>query len=57
MKPNTSGIKGVCWNKLINRWQVRLFLNKEPIYVGVYETLEQAKEASEVARKKHGVGR
>lgn len=33
---NTSGYKGVCYNKASKKWQVSTFLNSKPIYVGLF---------------------
>ena len=38
---NTSGVKGVCWHKAANKWEVGID-NK---HVGLYETFEKACEA------------
>lgn len=39
---NTSGVKGVNWNKIKNRWQARIFVNKKVISLGYYKDLELA---------------
>ena len=48
---NTSGIKGVCWHKRDRRWQVFIMLNSKQIYLGLYNTLEEAKIARQLKAK------
>ena len=52
-KKNTSGIKGISWNKLKNKWQVRITINKKTIALGNYENLEDAKLIIKKARQKY----
>lgn len=52
---NTSGHKGVCWNKAIGKWMVRIKLNNKNHFFGYYEKLEDAIKVAIKARKKlHG---
>ncbi len=44
---NISGVKGVYWNQRINKWSARITANKEDIFLGNYDTIEDA----EIARK------
>jgi hypothetical protein len=39
---NTSGSKGVYWNKSRERFQVKVFKDNKEIYIGAYKTLEEA---------------
>jgi hypothetical protein len=39
---NTSGCKGVSWNRIQKKWQVALCKNYKSIYFGLYEDLELA---------------
>lgn len=41
-KNNTSGFKGVCWNKRKNRWMVRLGFNYKELFLGYFDDLEEA---------------
>lgn len=41
-KNNTSGHKGVSWNKDRKKWQVTINYNKKQIYLGIYENKEEA---------------
>ena len=54
-KNNTSGVKGINWQKRDNKWQARVMLNKKSYQIGYFETLEEAKKAVEKARQQlHG---
>ena len=54
-KNNTSGIKGISWDKKRNKWEVKLYVNYKKIHIGYFLSLEEAKEAISQARKKlHG---
>lgn len=41
-KTNTSGHKGICWNKKSQLWQVQIKVNRRPIYGGCFQTIEDA---------------
>lgn len=41
-KDNTSGYKGVSWNKNRNRWMAQLHINGKHIHLGLYSTLQGA---------------
>lgn len=52
---NTSGIKGVCWDKTTNKWKVQIWKNGIKYHIGVYSKIEDAKTAIEEVRlKMHG---
>ena len=52
---NTSGIKGVCWDKVRGKWFARIMLNYKSINIGRFDNLNDAKLAIEAARiKYHG---
>ena len=54
-KTNTSGYKGVYWNKAVRKWQALIQVNKKKIRLGSFETPEQAHKAyCEAAKKYHG---
>jgi hypothetical protein len=44
-KANTSGFKGVTWNKSANKWNAQLMLNYKRISLGNFEKKEDAAEA------------
>ena len=39
---NTSGIPGVHWHKLTNKWEVRVHINKKRVSVGWFTDFEEA---------------
>lgn len=39
---NTSGRKGVTWNKNRNRWQAQINSKKETVYLGLFENIKDA---------------
>ncbi len=52
---NTSGYKGVSWNKRSKKWQVFVWVNYKQISIGRFEDkLEAAKAYNEAALKYHG---
>ena len=52
---NTSGYKGVSWNKRRNKWEVYINVNKKRIKLGYYDDLEEAiKVRKEAEIKYHG---
>ena len=42
---NTSGVKGVHFDKHTNKWIAKIRIDGIEIYLGLYTTLEEAKEA------------
>jgi len=42
---NTSGVKGVHWDKSNKKWMVKIRWRGERLYLGSFENLEDAKEA------------
>lgn len=54
-KSNTSGVKGVSWNKKLNRWRALIGFNRKLIHVGYFDSIEEAREVLEKERDKlHG---
>lgn len=52
---NTSGYKGVCWNKAIGKWQAQIRANKIRKYLGLFDTPEMAYAAyCNAAMQYHG---
>ena len=52
-KDNTSGTKGVNWNKDLNKWRVRIQVNHKRILIGDYDNLDDAKDARRAAEEKY----
>lgn len=52
-KNNTSGIKGVNWDKGCNKWRVRISVNGERLTLGYYNTLEEAAQVRHDAELKY----
>jgi len=42
---NTSGFKGVCWQKDRKKWRARITLNKKELHIGYFDTKEEAYSA------------
>jgi len=52
---NTSGFKGVFWNKRAKKWQVQIGLNSKNIHIGYFSDKNEAIEACIINRKRiHG---
>lgn len=47
---NTSGVRGVTWDKKNKAWRVRVVLNKRPYCGGRHSTLEAAESAAKALR-------
>ena len=53
---NTSGFKGVHFNKQCNKWQARSRVNGKRVHIGLYDTAEQAGHAyAKFVKKHHGL--
>ena len=44
-KNNTSGIKGVCWDKEKEKWKVHIMINGKNVHICYFNTLEEAQSA------------
>lgn len=52
---NTSGVKGIYWDKESNSWRAQIQVNGKKISIGRFSNLKNARVAyREVARKVHG---
>lgn len=49
-KNNTSGIKGVSWNKQAKKWDVQIRFNGKRVYFKQFKTLDEAKIAADAVR-------
>ena len=52
-KANTSGYKGVHWNKLKKKWQARIQVNGKRISLGHFDSAEEAHQAYRTAAVEH----
>ncbi len=54
-KNNTSGYKGVTWDKACKKWHVRITINNQEINLGNFKEIEEAAETyNSAALKYHG---
>lgn len=54
-KNNTSGIKGISWNKNASKWAATIGVNGKSIYLGIFDDLDLARLVVDEARiKYHG---
>jgi hypothetical protein len=52
---NTSGYKGVSWNKALKKWTARITLERKIIHLGYFANVEEAAEVVRKAREElHG---
>lgn len=42
---NTSGVKGVTWNKRHRKWQAQVQVDSKGYFLGLYDTIEEAAKA------------
>ena len=52
---NRKTAKGYTWNKRQNKWQAQISLNNKPIYLGLYSTEQEARQAYLNAKDKHHI--
>jgi hypothetical protein len=52
-KNNTSGVKGVSWRKLANKWAVKIVVNNKQKHLGYFDDLELADLVAQEARDKY----
>lgn len=52
---NTSGYKGVSWNRIKNKWEAYISVNRKRKFLGYFECkIEAAKAYNKAALEKHG---
>ena len=51
---NTSGVTGVCFIKRLQKYVAQIKVNREAIYLGYFDTLEEAAAARREAELKYG---
>jgi hypothetical protein len=52
-KANTSGFKGVCFDKRTNKWRATIKVNFKSKCLGRFEAIEEAAKAREEAEAKY----
>lgn len=50
---NTSGVRGVYWDKRSQKWRAEIFFKKKRLYLGLFDTIEKAAAARKVAAKEY----
>ena len=50
---NTSGYKGVKWNEHCGKWEADIQVNKKSIYLGVFDSLEDAVKVRQKAEEEY----
>jgi hypothetical protein len=52
-RANTSGFKGVCWNRKSRKWQAGIRINGRSVHLGLFETIDAAYNAYCKAANQH----
>lgn len=52
-KHNTSGIRGVHWDKRYNKWRARISVNGKDIYLGLFDNIKDAEKIRKQAEIKY----
>lgn len=50
---NVSGIKGVSWHKLRQKWRAHCQVNKKSVHLGLFDNIQDAKKAVTLYRTEH----
>lgn len=50
---NTSGITGVSWNKLYDKWEAHISVNGKKMYLGLFDKFEDAAKARKESEEKY----
>jgi len=54
-RANRSGKKGVGWSRIAKRWQARVMVDRKPIHIGYFHSIDDAYAAYQrVAKNVHG---
>lgn len=55
IKTNSSGVKGVCWNAKLGKWQAGIKYNYKSIHLGLFDDIDEAAKAvSDKRQELHG---
>lgn len=52
-KNNTSGVKGVTWNKNHKKWEVYISIHGKRKYLGNYDDLAEAQQVRQLAEEEY----
>jgi HNH endonuclease len=50
---NMTGVAGICWFKLRNKWRARIMVEQKDIHLGLFESFEDAVAARRAAELKY----
>lgn len=50
---NSSGVTGITWHKASKKWRVRIVINNQEIYLGIYDDFEEAVKVRREAEEKY----
>ena len=53
-RTSTTGVSGVRWHKIAKKWNVRITVGQQEIYLGLYENFEDAVRVRKEAESKYG---
>jgi len=53
-RTSTTGISGIRWHKLAKKWNVRITVQQQEIYLGLFESFEDAVRVRKEAESKYG---
>lgn len=51
---NTSGVNGVYWNRVVNKWEASMMVDYKKIVIGYFSNFEDAKEARNTSDIENG---
>lgn len=54
-RKNTSGYKGVSWNKNAQKWEAYIYIKRKRIHIGIYDNVQDAYRARLSKRKEYQI--